>query len=155
MVLASIRALDDAVVSSILRAVPRGLTIVAPGASDRIIRDPGVVRTPVTGGPYHPDLVAASDLVIAKLGYSTVAEVFCGRARLAYLGRPRFPESPILESFVRAQIPSAPLGSDWLDDETTEQTIERLLEIPRPRGRPRDGAARAARHILDLLDRRT
>ena len=101
------------------------------------------------GGPYHPDLVAASDLVIAKLGYSTVAEVFSAGTRLAYLARSRFPESPVLEAFVRQYIPSVGLAEDWLENTATPELLDELITTPRPGGVRPNGALAAAKLILD------
>ncbi len=101
------------------------------------------------GGPYHPDLVAASDLVISKLGYSTAAEVYHAGTSFAYLRRPTFPESPILEAFVRKHIPSAPLPAGWLDNPGTGRVIEDLLGATRPREDRPNGATQAAGLILD------
>ena len=99
-------------------------------------------------GQLHPDLVAASDLVIAKLGYSTVAEVYHAGRSFAYLRRPTFPESPILEAFVEEHIPSAPLPDDWLKSPAGNRIIEDLLGAVRPREDRPNGATQAAGLIL-------
>lgn len=140
------RALDDPGFES-----PPNTTLVAPGLRHTPGRRRDVVRTEVFGGPYHPDLVAASDLVVGKLGYSTVAEVFHARTAFAYLDRPRFPESPILEDFVRRHIPSAPLPSNWLEDPATTGVLEGLLGVPQPPGPRPNGADKAAELMLELL----
>jgi hypothetical protein len=128
-----------------LRFVVPDATVVEPARVGK------VVRTPQSGGPYHPDLVAASDLVIAKLGYSTVAEVFQAGAAMAFLCRPRFPESGVLEAFVRGRLPSAALAPDWLDDPGSGAVLEDLARMPRPVTSGPNGADQAAGHILELL----
>lgn len=45
----------------------------------------------------HEELVLASDAVLGKPGYSTVAEVLAHGTRFLYLGREDFRESPVLE----------------------------------------------------------
>jgi hypothetical protein len=110
-----------------------------------------VLRMPRSGGPRHPDLVAASDVVVAKLGYSTVAEAFHAGAALAYLRRPRFPESPVLEAFVREHLPCEPLPAAWLGDPASGRILERVARSPRPPRPSRHGAAEAAGHILAFL----
>jgi hypothetical protein len=112
------------------------------------------VRTEVFGGPYHPNLVAASDLVIGKLGYSTIAEVYQAGTAFAYLRRPRFPESPILEAFVREYIPSEALSEDWLENPSVPALLEDLLTRLRPTGIRPNGAGEAANLILNLLQHR-
>ena len=128
---------------------PPATTVVVPGAVDRPTVHGRVVWIPTMGGPYHPDLVAASDLVIAKLGYSTVAEVFSAGTRLAYLARRRFPESPVLEDFVRQHIPSVGLAEDWLENTATPELLDELITTPRPGGVRPNGALAAAKLILD------
>ena len=46
---------------------------------------------------YHPDLVAASDVVFCKLGYGIVGEVLASQAAVFYLERQNFPEFEMFE----------------------------------------------------------
>ena len=134
LVLLSVGGLSGGAIAGGFRLPPKTI-LVAPGDGDGIHREGNLIWIPTMGGPYHPDLVAASDLVVAKLGYSTVAEVYHAGTSFAYLRRPTFPESPILEAFVEEHIPSAPLPDDWLDNSATARVIEDLL-----------GAARSSRN---------
>lgn len=63
-----------------------------------------VIYLPHNHPYFHPDLVNASDLVIGKLGYSTIAEVFSLNKPFLFIGRERFRESKILEKFVRGHL---------------------------------------------------
>ncbi len=49
---------------------------------------------------FHPDLVHASDMVIGKVGYSTIAEVFSAGVPFMYIGRENFRESTYLAAFI-------------------------------------------------------
>lgn len=148
MILLSMGGADPSFIRG-LRWSPTSRTmIVIPGFPGPEPVPDGVVYT---GEWFHPDLVSASDLVIAKLGYSTVAEVFSAATRLAYLRRPRFPESPVLEAFVRKHIPSEPLPEDWLGDASVPEIIMDLLGAPRPTGTRPNGADEAAKLILSFL----
>lgn len=148
MILLSMGGGDPVLIRGQRCSPPSRTVFVVPGTPG-----PGPVPDGVVfaEGWFHPDLVSASDLVVAKLGYSTVAEVFSAATRLAYLRRPRFPESPVLEAFVRNHIPSAPLRSDWLDDSSTPRILETLLAAPRPTGPRPNGADEAAELILECL----
>jgi UDP:flavonoid glycosyltransferase YjiC (YdhE family) len=121
---------------------------VTLGGVDRLSRSESLVRLPNRSPVYPPDIVWACDAVIAKLGYSTVAECYRAGARLGYLGRPVFPESPILESFVRAHLPSiefapeAHSGRDW------GSSLERLLALRSGDSRERNGANEVAELVL-------
>ncbi len=105
---------------------------VVPGAAERPERRGSLLALPHRSGHFHPDLVAASDLVVGKLGYSTVAEAVHSGARLLYLPRPDFPESPVLESFVRRHLPAAATSVSELASGSWLDRMDRLLEEPRP-----------------------
>ena len=70
---------------------------------------------------YHPDLVAAADAIIGKVGYSTLAEARTGRTPFGYIPRPDFAESRILADYLEQQGMGLAIdeGSftrgDWLD----------------------------------------
>lgn len=74
---------------------------VLPGSGNRLTRDDNLILLPHHNEFYHPDLVQASDAVIGKLGYSTVAEVYHAGLPFAYLPRPDFPETPSMAEFAR------------------------------------------------------
>lgn len=150
LVLLSVGGLENLSIGRGFRSPP-ATTLVAPGSGGGIEHGGDLIRIPTMGGPYHPDLVAASDLVVAKLGYSTVAEVFHARTAFAYLSRPVFPESPILEGFVREHIPSAALPENWLENPSTTLILEELLKTPRPTDPRPNGATTAAELILDTF----
>jgi hypothetical protein len=85
-----------------------GAWVVVPGGTERNAHRRGrFLMLPFHTDYYHPDLVAASDLVVSKLGYSTVAEAYCSGTALAYVGRPRFPESPMLARWVEEHMVAA------------------------------------------------
>lgn len=150
VVLASLSGLDRMELDRRDLPLPPDVVAVVPHCRADIEAHDGLIRTPAVAGPFHPDLVAASDLVIGKLGYSTVAEVWHAGAALAYLTRPRFPESPVLEAFVSEQIASAALAEDWLDNPRTAAIVSQLLEMRRRVGARPNGADEAARLIVEL-----
>ncbi len=76
---------------------------------------------------YHPDLVAAADLVVGKCGYSTVAESFQGNAAYAYISRPEFRESPILEAFLDRNLLSWEITKEQL---TSGSWLAQLANLP-------------------------
>ena len=98
---------------------------------------------------YHPVLVAASDVVVSKLGYSTVAEAYCCASALAYVERARFPESPVLARWVEANLVSARIEENDLASGAWLKAVDKLLEVPRRRPEVRNGARRAAEIILE------
>jgi len=138
----SLRRLEDA----------RGVVFVVPGAAARRERRGALVALPRRSGLFHPDLVHASDAVVGKLGYSTVAEVYAAGVPFAYLRRPTFRESATLAGFAEHRLPSLALTADELDSGDWLGRLPELLAKPRPSGTRSNGATAAARLALGLLD---
>ena len=128
-----------------------GAVFVVPGGADREERRGSLVLLPHRTPVYHPDLVRAADVVVGKLGYSTVAEAFAAGTRFAYLRRPAFRESEVLERFVRDRLPSESIewesfaAGDWAGE------LDALLARERPRPGAATGAGEAAAAILAFL----
>jgi len=127
-----------------------GPWVVVPGGSEREAHRRGrFLMLPFHTDFYHPDLVAASDLVVGKLGYSTVAEAYRAGTSLAYVGRPRFPESPILAQWVEKHMVAAEIGGEALRDGAWLAAANELLEVPRRKPEAGNGAVQAAEVILE------
>ena len=125
--------------------------VVVPGGARKAERRGRVISLPFHAGIYHPDLVHAADLVVGKLGYSTVAEVFLAGAAYAFVARSRFPESPVLETFVRTHFPSVEISQEVFRNGTWLDRVGRLLN-PHPReSGSANGAEAAAEAILARL----
>ena len=75
------------------------VTFVIPQDVPRMFRDGNIVALPQHSDFYHPDLVAAVDVVIGKLGYSTLAEVGHSGKPFGYVVREECAESGPLEAF--------------------------------------------------------
>ncbi len=124
---------------------------VLGGQGDRVEYSGNLRYVPKQSDYYHPDLVAASDLVVGKAGYSTLAEVHAAGVPFAYICRETFRESAVLADFIRQEMRGAELSGDELK---SGSWIERLDELTarRPAGDHRvNGADEAARYIIELL----
>ncbi len=125
------------------------LWVVVPGGGEHR-RNGHLVRLPHRSLFFHPDLIHAADAVVGKLGYSTIAEVHRAGLPFAYLARSRFPESPILESWVRQRLPSSRLEVEELHDGRWLAKTRALLDSrPLPPSTP-DGAAAIARFAAKI-----
>jgi len=78
---------------------------------------------------YHPDLVHASDAVIAKVGYSTLAEVHNAGTRLAYIPRYHFRETEPLVQFVKDEMSGLEIHVDDLNSGIWISRIDELLNL--------------------------
>jgi UDP-N-acetylglucosamine:LPS N-acetylglucosamine transferase len=127
------------------------LVFVIAGSTGKRISSGNVRILPRCSGVYHPDLVNASDAVIGKVGYSTLAEVFFAGVPFGYVARPDFPESDILINFIRNGMTGCPIPLNdfyfgkWID------CIEPILRLPRISTAGSNGADEFARFILRLI----
>ena len=126
-----------------------GAWFAVPGGAQRTRRRGRVVLLPFHSQLFHPDLVQVADVVVGKLGYSTVAETYQARAAMAYLARPRFPESAILAEFVRRTAPSLEITEAAFSDGSWLDAVDSLLDAERPTGPRINGAEAAATAILE------
>jgi UDP-N-acetylglucosamine:LPS N-acetylglucosamine transferase len=125
-----------------------GPWIVVPGGTQGGTRRRGrLLLLPFHADIYHPDLVSASDAVVSKLGYSTVAEAYCAASALAYVERARFPESPVLARWVEANMLAARVEEDALKSTAWLDSIDRLLTTP-PKSPDRPNGSAAAAEII-------
>jgi hypothetical protein len=113
--------------------------------------DRSLLRLPHRSGFFHPDLVAASDVVVGKLGYGTVVETASVGGRIAFLPRPSFPESDVLESYVRHTLVSEEITPEAFATGRWIRDVEQLLERPRSARIDASGAETAAAAVLDLV----
>lgn len=109
------------------------ITFVLPGWQHQA---PNLICPSWADNPYHPDLIAACDLVIGKLGYSTFAEVYHAGVPFAYIPRHNFRESIAIEAFIKKHMPAQAmaeadfLSGRWLDE------LDQYLQLeakPRPK----------------------
>ncbi len=111
-----------------------------------------VLRLPTRSGYFHPDLVAAADGVVGKLGYSTLAEAHQGRTRYGYLPRPGFAETRFLGEWLDRRGSGIPLPAEGTRTDAWLESLESLLELPEP-PEPEEaepGRLQGARALLHL-----
>ncbi len=144
------------VLARVPRAVrgPRSVPVrVALAFGKGLAWDPGVLvaRVEAAGGaPFvarTPDDLVSADLVLAKAGYSTIAEALLAAAPLVCVPVPDQRESQA----IAADVASAGLGLAMSLEELlgalVPGALEGLMERARPQGEVRDGAA----EVLGLL----
>lgn len=82
---------------------------------------------------YHPDLLAAVDLVVCKSGYSTLAECCQAGTRAMVIGREDFPESPILLSYAKAHLGATAIAPPSISPANGWSCLRRHWRHPRSR----------------------
>jgi len=124
---------------------------VVPGGAERWTKRDNLVLLPHHTPLYHPDLVAAADVIIAKLGYSTLAEAYRAGVPLAYVRRPHLPESSALAEFAQRHLPCREISPDEFRAATWLEELPRLLAADRPPPVKANGADEIAAHLDSLL----
>ena len=114
------------------------------------VRDGRVIRLPHESAFFHPDLIHAADVVVGKLGYSTLAEVWSEGVRLAYLSRPNFRESATLEAWAQRELTCRRLETSELETGAWLDTVAELLREPRGRADRVGGADAVARFLIEV-----
>jgi hypothetical protein len=130
----------------------RDMRFILPGAGRRPKAALNTIPFPQDSPYFHPDLVHCCDVVVAKAGYSTVAEACHAEVSFACVKRPDFPEARVLEAFIHRHLNSfAMTEAEFQSGEWITQGLPDLLERPRKRRAPLNGARKAAVFIHALL----
>lgn len=132
-------------------ATTEAACFVVPGTTRSVARKGNVVLLPHHSEFYHPDLVHASDVVIGKLGYSTLAETYHAGVPFGFVARPTFPEMAPLGRFATrhmqgTEIPVSQFRSGaWID------RLPELLARGRSHSSRLNGAAQVAEYISGMI----
>ncbi|MGD8985792.1 MAG: glycosyltransferase family protein [Desulfobacteraceae bacterium] len=132
-------------------ATKKDFHFVIPGASREVTFRDNLVGLPHHSDYFHPDLVNASDAVIGKVGYSTLAEVYYAGVPFGYVARSRFRESQKLVSFVESKMPGLPISGDQFYRGGWIPSLPDLLALPRIHRTDPRGAEQIARFIHKLI----
>jgi UDP-N-acetylglucosamine:LPS N-acetylglucosamine transferase len=133
-----------------LRKVRR-IDFVLPGAGLQIAIRDNLIILPARSDFYHPDLVNASDAVVGKVGYSTLAEVYHAGVPFGYAVRSNFRESEPMVDFIEREINGIFLDESEFSLGEWTAKLNDLLDMGRvPRNAP-NGADQVGRFITGLI----
>ena len=124
---------------------------IIPGAAQQTEWQGNVILLPNRSTFFHPDLINASNALVGKVGYSTLAEVYQAGIPYGYVTRRYFQEASILADYIDANMtglsidPARFAGGDWID------SLPELLSFTRRKSSPPNGADAAATFILKKL----
>jgi UDP:flavonoid glycosyltransferase YjiC (YdhE family) len=125
------------------------VTFVLVGAARRRRRLGNVLLLPRRSGFFHPDLVAAADAVVGKIGYSTLAETCRSRVPYGFVPRPGFRESAALARWLRDRGRGLRIAPAEFAAGTWVRRVPELLALGRLAEAFPDGARAAARLIRE------
>ena len=132
----------------------KSCTFVLSSSKAKLVRKGNIIFLPVNSGFHYPDIVRASDVVVGKVGYGTLAE--CWSANIPILGfyRSDFRESEKLEKFAKKHLCSESItlkeleNGSWL---TRAMDIQPGKEYGETSNRS-SGSEFAAREIINFID---
>lgn len=126
----------------------KNVYFLIPGASKSIRRQNNLVLLPHRSSFYHPDLMNASDAVIGKAGYSTVAEAYHAGIPFGYVQREKFREAATMERFIRKQMHGIEIPANQFQNGKWLTVLPDLLDLPRIHRRESNGAHQIAEFII-------
>jgi len=136
-----------------LRELPdyEDICFVIPGGgnSKEILRN--VIILPHHSEFFHPDLINASDAIVGKVGYSTLAEVYHSGVPFGYIKRAHFQESEILASYIREHMKGVVIKEKKFQEGSWVTQLSELLALSRIKRKGPNGAEQVARFLLRLL----
>jgi hypothetical protein len=131
----------------------KGVCFVIAGVTDFTETRDNLVLLPRNSPFFHPDLINASDAVVGKVGYSTLAEVYHAGLPFGYITRPNFPESGPLAAYIQSHMKGLAIGESEFHNGRWLSRLPDLLSLPRISRDAPNGAEEAARFICELLNR--
>ena len=118
-------------------------------------RIPNLILIADRAGIAHPDIVAASDCVISKPGYCTVAECIANETPLVYTSRDHFREYAVMAEGAARYCRARLLPREDFHAGAWAEQIDALLAGPprRPEALRTNGAEEAAAIILEAAEK--
>ncbi len=126
-------------------------TFILPGGSSAPETHANLVLLPHRSDFFHPDLVNASDAVVGKVGYSTIAEVYAAGVPFGHVARDPYPESPGLVDFITRHMPGIAVSEADFSSGRWLAALPKLLELPREPPAEINGSEQIAAYLAQIL----
>ncbi|MGA1869752.1 MAG: glycosyltransferase family protein [bacterium] len=124
--------------------------LIAGGGKSMKLYD-NLIIVPYQSEFFHPDLINASDMVIGKAGYSTLAEVYHAGVPFGYIMRPHFPESKVLARYIKKYLNGVQLTEEQFYSGNWKAHLEELCAMPRINRNETNGADEVAEFISKFI----
>lgn len=129
----------------------RGVHFVLPGAGLQAAMQDNLIILPARSDFYHPDLVNASDAVVGKVGYSTLAEVYHAGVPFGYAVRSNFRETEPMVDFIEREMSGIFLDESEFRMGGWTVKLNELLDMRRVQRSAPNGADQIGRFITGLI----
>jgi hypothetical protein len=108
----------------------REICFLLPGIGREMRREGNLILLPARSDFRHPDLIAASDAVVGKIGYSTLAEIYHAGVPFGFVRRPHFPESAPLADYIGKHMPAREIAFQDFGQGGWISELAALLALP-------------------------
>ena len=137
-----------------LEHLPAGdhFCFIIPGSAEPLTPSENIMALPYGSPFFHPDLIQASDAVIGKVGYSTLAEVYHAGLPFGYIPHVGFRESVLLEAFINDHMQGFPVTEAELHNGIEESRLQRLTAMPRTQRAGPNGADQIAEYVYSKIE---
>lgn len=126
-----------------------GIIFIIPGGSLKKTKQDNLILLPFHSEFFHPDLINASDAVVGKAGYSTLAEVYASGVPFGYITRSMFRESKVLMQYIKKNMQGIAINENQYIKGRWIKKIPLLLSLPKKPGRE-NGAGPSAEFIYKI-----
>jgi len=130
------------------------VVFIVPGAGHEVKKTKNLFLLPHHSDYFHPDLVAASDALIGKVGYSTLSEVYWAGIPFGYIARSDFRESRVLVSYIENHMNGLAIEERDFTQGSFLSSLPRLLAMKRVPRQPPNGADQVALFIVNLMNKK-
>lgn len=127
------------------------VVFIIPGASEQFERRGNLILLPHHHSFYHPDLVNASDAVVGKLGYSTIAEAYQSGVPYLYIPRNHFRETTPLAAFVERELQGVRIEEQDFIHGRWLVWLPSVLSLPKKQKETINGSQQVAQFIAEKL----
>lgn len=127
------------------------ICFLLPGLGTALEREDNLIKMPARSSFRHPDLIAAADVVVGKVGYSTLAEIYHAGRPFGFVQRPDFPESPPLAKYILTEMSALEIAPGDFEEGRWVNMLETLLALPRHPSQAPNGAELIADFVWDRL----
>lgn len=124
--------------------------VIPGGAVREVSRQGNLLLIPHQSRFWHPDLIAAADGVVGKVGYSTLAEIYHAQKPFGYICRPDFRESPVLADFIEENMCGLAISPQRFESGRFVGQVRDLLNLRTQYACDRNGAEKVAGFIESL-----
>ena len=128
-----------------------GFRFILPGIGEALVHEDNLIKMPARSAFKHPDLITAADVVVGKVGYSTLSEIYHAGTPFGFVQRPDFPESQPLADYISAHMPSMEITPEDFQTGRWGDRLAPLLALPRATRRTPNGAEVIADFVIDRL----